>query len=540
MESVNSSYGVELATKLLILLLLGGLVYYLRPLFHTIVYAVLYNSGMLLSVGLPVAVAVLLFLLPDGSPLSRDQKASFVLFVFLALVVISVVYSVPAGMVKSESIAKETMDDAVQVSSFPEVNEQNPRVVPQGVSDKQTRGTVSYRQHRLGTSDIARMENGELGWGYPIRPDPIRIQLTGNQRGVYISDMTSTDNRTVVSADEQQFTHGTGMFFHRSSWWNVRESGYFSRYYDDPVAFTHNGTAFLAYPKTGHKWNLTPIPHTVPTWEGVALVSPSGDIQHLSPEQARNSEILEGQRIYPLYNAQIRTESLSYRNGIVNQLPVIGKYQGVVETASVPNTAGNSQPFVIDTEKYGMAYSAALEPYGETSRGLDEVWFYDGDSGKARYFRTGEQQLFGPERAMDIVRSEDSQTGWVSTTEGGNFKVVEPIPTIIENELWWHLKVVTADDTDVARSVFVNADTQATASIQDSSRISEFLSGEENISNTSEMPGQRGETQNGSSIAYYIVVRNEDGSVADRIPVREGQNTTIESDGLTNSTSETG
>jgi len=58
---------------------------------------------------------------------------------------------------------------------------------------------------------------------------------------------------------------------------------------------------------------------------------------------------------------------------------------------------------------------------------------------------------------MGIVRSEDSQTGWASGSEGGNFQVVEPIPVVIDDQLWWHSKVVPIDQTDVTRNVFVNA-----------------------------------------------------------------------------------
>jgi hypothetical protein len=78
-------------------------------------------------------------------------------------------------------------------------------------------------------------------------------------------------------------------------------------------------------------------------------------------------------------------------------------------------------------------------------------------SEEKQFYGTGDDTLLGPERAMGIVRSEDSQTGWASGSEGGNFQVVEPIPVVIDDQLWWHSKVVPIDQTDVTRNVFVNA-----------------------------------------------------------------------------------
>lgn len=529
-ELVNST-AKHVIGRLLVIGVLAGLVYVWRPLFHGLIYGMAFNPGILIAVGIPLVIGVLLFIAPPfkgGEGSSLQRKGTVFGIVIAGALVIAIIYSIPAGMVQQETLADRTMANAEEVDSFPQVNEQNPRVIPRGVADTQSRGSVSYRQHQLGTSDIARTENGSLAWSYPIQPGPFRVQVSGNQRGIYMYEMTRVEDKRVVAADSQDFTYGQNMLLHRSADWNIKKSGgYWSAYNDDAISFTHNGTAYMAYPKTGHEWKLGPIPHTVPVWDGVALVHPDGTIDHLSPEEAQESEILDGQRIYPFYNARVEAQSLEYRNGIINQLPIVGSYEGVVEPATIPNTAGNAQPFVIDTEEHGMVYVMAMEPHGASSRGLDEVWFYDADTSERLYFGTGDDlQLFGPERAMDIVRSQDSQTGWVATTEGGNFKVVEPIPTFIDGDLWWHAKVVTADDSDVARSVFVNADTKEAVAFTSTDRISQFIGGDTDIEGnmTTTEPSQNDE----NDIAYYIVIKDDQGNVVDRIPVRNGQETTIE------------
>ncbi|PSP27049.1 hypothetical protein BRC65_08045 [Halobacteriales archaeon QH_2_65_14] len=77
------------------------------------------------------------------------------------------------------------------------MNEENARIAPRPVADVQTRGSVSYRRYRLGTSDIARMEDGRLAWSYPIQPDGLRNKLFEHQQGVFVTDMTRMEDREI-------------------------------------------------------------------------------------------------------------------------------------------------------------------------------------------------------------------------------------------------------------------------------------------------------------------------------------------------------
>ncbi|MDR5673425.1 hypothetical protein RH858_09735 [Halalkaliarchaeum sp. AArc-GB] len=408
------------------------------------------------------------------------------------------------------------MADATEVEDFPQANPENPRVVPQEVADITTRGSVSYRQHRLGTSDIARTEDGALAWSYAIQPDGFRNMLVENQRGVLVTDMTRMDDRQIL-VYEEDFTYGEGMFLQRSADWNLKKTDYLTKYDDDAVEFSQDGRPYMYYPKTSHEWHLTPLPHTTPTWDGGALVHPDGDIEHLSPEEARAHPILDGQRLYPITVTRAEMGSLGYRNGIINQLPVVGAHEGEVEMARLPPGAGNAQPFVIDLEGERMAYVTALEPYGADTRGLDEVWFADAETGEYTFFGTGDDTLTGPERAMGIARSADSRTNW-----GQNFVVIEPVPVTIDAELWWHIKVSPTDFTDVTRNVFVNADTGRTVEIRDDAAVRSFISGTVTEDDLEPIEGE-----DERDVIYYIIVTDEDGNVIERIPVERGQEAVI-------------
>ncbi|ERH04068.1 MAG: hypothetical protein J07HR59_01195 [Halorubrum sp. J07HR59] len=507
-----------------------AIVYVWRPVFHGVIYQLVYSPTLLITLLVSIAGVIFVFSgigTEDGTSVSREAQISVLGSVVVAAVIIGAVYGLPAGMVEERTLAQDTMSDSVQVETFPDVNSENPRIVPKAVADVQTSGSVSYRQHRLGTSDIARTEDGRLAWSYAIQPGPFQVRLTGNQRGVLLSDMTAIENRETQAFDEKPFAIGQGMFFHRSADWNLKKGDFWTQYRDDPAEFVHDGEAYMVYPKTGHEWRLTPIPHTVPVWDGVGLIHQDGTIEHLSPAEAQESEILDGQRLYPVYNAQRRASSLEFRNGIINRLPVVGTFRGVVEPARLPAGAGNEQPFVIDLEGETMSYVMAMEPNGRNTRGLDEVWFFNAETGESQFFGTGDDTLLGPQRAMGIVRSEDTRTDWVAGSQSGQFQVVEPVPVVIDGELWWHSKVVPVDQTDVTRNVFVSASGGTAVELSKTTAVVEFMTGKnlESIDDADQVGTEPAEDN--PDVAYFVVVTDENGDEIERIPVSQGEQVNI-------------
>lgn len=509
----------RVGVKIAVAFIFTGVLYWLRPLFHGIVYRAAFSPGMLFAVGLPFVVGVVLFFAPPFNNRDYPSKKTIVTGVFIVGLLFAIVLGGLGSLLEERKLSQQAMTNAEQVEELPQVNEDNPRIIPRPVADVQTRGSVSYRQHQLGVSDISRTEDGRLAWGYPIQPDQFQNQLRGNQRGVLLSDMTTMEDRKMLAYDQQKFKHGENMLLHRSAEWNLKKTDYWAQYRDDPTPFVHNGTAYMVYPKTGHEWHLLPIPHTTPTWEGVALVHPNGTIEHMSPGKAQESEILEGQRIYPLYNSKRLATSLQYRSGIINQMPILGTFENVVVPADLPRESGNSQPFVIDMDNEQMSYVYTLEPPGEQTRGLAEVWFFNSQTGQMQYYSSGDKSLLGPERASDIVRSEDSRTQWDS-----QFRVVEPVPTVINEKLWWHTKVVPTDNTDITRNSFVNAHTGDVVEMEDTESVIEFMSGKD----PEELENATATTEEGDEEAAGYVVIRENGEVVDRISIQKGQDVQVE------------
>ncbi len=537
-DDTSSTDGAQLAKHFGIrsvgFLVMAGLIFWFRPLFHWLFYRVAYSPFMLVTVGGAMLALTILWFAPplsDDMAVAVEKKARIFGYAFVGLILIGGVLGAAGGMYEQRTLADQTMEDSYQVEDFPEVNEENARIAPRGVSDTQAQASVSYRQYELGASDIARMEDGSLAWTYPIQPDPFRVQLTGHQQGVLMYDMTAMEDRELQAIDDHQFETGEGMLFQRGTGgftnWNLVTGDYWAQYNDDPVEFTHDGTPYMYYPKSGHEWHLTPVPHTTPTWDGGALVHPDGTIEHLTPEEAQDHEILEGQRLYPLDVTESQMDSLGYRNGIVNQLPGVGGFEGVVEVADIPSDAGNSQPFVIDLEDEEMSYVMAMEPHGDDTSGLDEVWFTNAETGEMQYYASENETLTGPSNALGIARGADTRTDWGAD---GDARMLEPVPMIVDGDLWWHMKVTTVDQTDVVRNVFVNADTDEAVEIHDTEAVYEFIEGEDldDLDEAEEVDTE--EAPEDDSVAYYIIIEDGNGNEVDRIPVDEGQETSIVSD----------
>lgn len=547
----------RLGLKLVGALAALALVWFFRPWLHWAVYNMAYSpAGLVVGGGVVVTAAVLYFAPPvsefdagddlqTGSPIAGvGIKLGVLGAVLVALAAVGLGIALVTSPFEERTLSQQAMDDIEIVEDPPQVNADNARVVPRGVADTQTDGSLSYPQHRVGDSDIARAPDGDLTWSYALMPDQFQNQLNGNQIGFIHADMTSMEDRDITAYDTATFEYGQNNRLWNNVNWQLKKSGFWSTYQDDPYEFTYEGEAYMVFPKTGHEWHLSPVPHTTVTWDGVALVHQDGTIEHLSAEAARDRPELDGQRLYPLTNSREIAESLPYRNGILNQVNVIGSFEDVVRPATLPEGLNNEQPFLVDLAGERMSYVYAMEAAGGGT-GLSEVWYFDGETGEARVYETGDRTLFGPDRAVGIARGTDTQTQW---GPNGQALAVEPVLVTIDNELYWHIKVVTSDQTDVVRNIFVNAQegSESSAPIaQSTAEVSGLLNGEiapetlaagttggagsveNNDERDTDTQVQPPDEDDPETVAYYIVVTNDEGDVIDRIPVEEGQEISI-------------
>ncbi len=541
---ISSSNVGMLIFKIIVLALFVGFLWFIRPIIHPIIYSTVYSPFGLIFFGGSIIVGTILYFLPPFEKNFMESAGAKVMILGVImgfLLVLGIVVGTVGGVYEEMHKAEVAMDNVEIIDEPHEMNPENPRITPRSVSDTQASATMSYPQHRLGESDIARTEDGDLAWSQPIVPDQLRNQFEGNQIGMVHSDMTAMENRDIVPYDEYEYTYGQNMRLNRNVEWQMKkeDGGFLSQYNDDPYEIIYEGEAYMVYPKETHSWERSGIiPYTVPEWDGVALVHQDGTIEHLSPEEAQERPELDGQRLYPLSLTEEYAESIIYRNGYWNQAPVVGTYDNVSEPANVPSDTGNDQPFVVDLEGETMSYVYSMEAAG-SGEGLNEMWFFDSETGDMTMYESGDENIFGPDRAIGIAQGTDTQTEW---GPDGDAMAVEPIPMVVDNTLYWHIKVVTSDKTDVVRNIFVNAESEGSSMDEDEALedtivmestqdVQDFIAGdieEDDLETGDDVSIEDPDEDSDESVEYYIVINDEFGQEVDRIPIEQGQETTIE------------
>jgi hypothetical protein len=235
--------------------------------------------------------------------------------------------------------------------------------------------------------------------------------------------------------------------------------------YEDPFMVVHEDSQYIAVPYTKPEFHWLPLPYTTPEWGGVVLIDSDGEITDLSPAEAREHPVLKDQKLYPFDLAREKVAATKYRNGIVNTFT---SHEDEIEVAPVPGE-DNDQPFLVFTEG-GPEYVVAVEPYGQ-AQGLKEVWTVDGRTGEYEVYRP-DQSLFGARKATDYVRQAARTTDW------NRFTPSEPIPVVIDDQLYWEVRVVPEDSSGIAYIAFVNARSTDVHEVSTTEEVTAFLEGE--------------------------------------------------------------
>jgi hypothetical protein len=452
-----------------------------------------YTTPMVLVaivVAAPVAVAAF-------RRLSGEQALNVGGGVFLVLLVVGAGL---AGTFAAENLGKETIQDSETTDQLLETDAQNPRVVTKAVADRFASNTLNFPQYRVSKSDIT-VYNGSLYWSYALAPDGLYNRYTKKQHGTVLVDMT--EQNAEVKTFEGDLKRGIGTAFYSHYKWKLLKNGEYLVDYEDPFMVVHDEEQYIAVPYTKPEFHWLPLPHTTPEWAGVALIDSDGEVTDLSPQEARSNEVLSGQRLYPFDLARDRVAATKYRNGIINTFT---SHEDEVELAPVPGE-NNDQPFMVLTEE-GPKYVVAVEPYGD-AQGLKEIWLVDARTGNFERYAP-EDSLFGPRKAADFVRQAARTTDW------NRFDPSEPIPAVVDGELYWEVRVVPRDNSGIAYIAFVNAQTSDVAEVETTDQVVAFMEGRQQAGNqTGDAPGREPAiivqrvAENGTVVGEMEVYGNE-------------------------------
>ena len=189
---------------------------------------------------------------------------------------------------------------------------------------------------------------------------------------------------------------------------------------------------------------------------GVFVVHPDGEIEDLSPDEARKRpEIASTGRLFPDTLARRIQDAYAYKRGIWNRF-VLHE-----EQTQISDTESNQQPYLIDFGERGVKWVTVAEPYGQAFA-ANAIFLTDTVTGETEIWRVPRNaSLSGNRRAVETVRSV-SIPGVVFAGEGargtgGRFKVVEPRPVFVRGRLLYLVSVIPENGNSVSKSVVVDA-----------------------------------------------------------------------------------
>ncbi|WP_435067228.1 ABC transporter permease [Haloplanus sp. C73] len=428
--------------------------WYFRPWLHTAVYGVYTTPVLPVAAAVGVAVAVAL---RRRLGTIADGQVGFAVFVVVLLLGSSV-----AGLFAGAELGRDTMARADTAETLPESDADRPRVVTKSVASRYASNTLNFPQYRTDGGDIT-VRNGTPYWSYALAPDGAFNHYTKRQHGTVLVDMTQQNAEvdTVVGDLER----GIGPAFYNNYRFATLKRANYLVDYEDPFMVVHDGEQYIAVPYTKPEFHWLPVPHTTPEWGGVALIHSDGRVQDLSPSAARDHPALSEQTLYPVELTRKSVAATKYRNGIVNTFT---SHEDEVEIAPVPGE-DNDQPFVVFTED-GPKYVVAVEPYGE-AQGLKEVWTVDARTGAYEVYSPS-ASLFGARKATDYVRQAARTTDW------NRFTPSEPVPVVVDGQLYWEVRVVPDDSSGIAYIAFVNARSSDVHEVSTTPEVTAFLQGE--------------------------------------------------------------
>ncbi|MFB6137036.1 MAG: hypothetical protein ABEJ42_01670, partial [Halobacteriaceae archaeon] len=421
-----------------------------------------------------------------------------VVFVVLGLVV----GPIAGGVYAHSYMANQLQEDATELDNLPNTSTRNVRVLPRSVADNYAQSSMQFPQHRLTGSDIA-YRNGSYTWSYGLAPDNFLVSWFGHQRGALYVNMSRVEKD--VAVEDREFTNGRGqLFFDSYRYQSVLAAPLKQHDWDTTFNARAEGTSYVAHSTTVYDWKFrfAPLPQffAVPRHASVEVMTPDGDVDSLSPGEARSSPLLRGQNVYPYHIARFKVESMQFLHGALNKW--FWK-EDVLAIADLPER-GNSWPIVVPTEgeEPGLTYFIATEPTG-SGNGVYEVWTFDGVTGEVGVQRYTDSQI-GPQKAVDFVERRP-QVNRLS-----NAKAVAPVPVVRADTLYWHVKVVPRSRSGVVYTAFVNAESGDVTLVDGTKPVYAFLSRGE----VEKLP-DGGEGPAGGGMTATVIVTNAEGEIID-------------------------
>ena len=464
--------------KLLLLLPVVALLYYLRTWFHGVLlflYATPAVWQMLIFTLLlhyAVIIRIPAFgrsrsMVVDSSVSSRPGEKGQVSYT-LAPIVSATLYAVllTIGLILASWFRGAHIANDIRYiprDNLPE-SAVDIRLMPYGVAYRYAQDSLQLSQYRLGTENIASID-GRLSWVFPLTPDGLVIRFLRKNKGiVYVDATTEMKNTTHVWNDMQI---GEGMQIRDNLYWNIHRQRFFVET-DDPFYLTDGEEIYTVVGAISYSYHFRlGIMYSVPRFAGVFLLNTAGEVRFLEPAEAADEPILADNRVFPEKLARRYVDAHQYHLGIRNKLFI---HEDQIKIQDVLGPRANRQPYLMSTEE-GLKWFLSAEPFG-ASHGIFKIFLVDAVSGEIEMYELPtDRTLTGPVRAVDYVRRSNPVVDW------SRFDSVEPLPFVRNGELMWKLVVIPDDAAGIAYQVFVDAATNDVIELRSEDDVRRFVAG---------------------------------------------------------------
>jgi len=442
-----------------------------NPWWQPIVMGFYLNPVFFESVFLSIVVScVIVLILKKKEVIDKAGGivALFFLFLFF-LLIFSAVFALFTSNYYACRLSREL--DIEYITQLPEMDENFVRVTPMKVGDRWASDACQYPRHTPAFPSDISMLDGKPHWNYLLVPDGAVNVYNIKPVGAIFIDMTTIDKNTRIV--ERELEIAPQLELKDGLRWRIfRDEKYFITC-ERVLVFVHNDTVYQTVPYIEYDFHFEfPVFYTVPKWGGVFLIDEDGNIDDLSPQQARESPILEGQKLFPeqLVLTYINSERFwkakqgSFMDAIYN---VWFDHVDELEITDVSGQ-GNQQPFLMNTEN-GLKWIVSVEPFG-VAHGIYRIYLLDARTGLIERMNFSSDEI-GPVRACNYVRQAHPDADW------DLFQVIEPIPVTPNGKLFWETRVVPREGSGIAYVAFVDPITGRVVECETDEEISTFLSG---------------------------------------------------------------
>lgn len=440
-EEKEKKLGVSLFVLIIEMI---ALIFMTRPWYHGLAMWIYKNPAFF------EFIVILMILLIIGT-IAAFKTNHPVIFVIVGIIIINIgiIFTIQSSLYPKCHIAATL--DIEYIDYLPSMNSSFVRITPLKVATRYALDACKYPQHTPAEPPDVIIYNSTPYWSFLLVPDGlINVYKIKPKGGIFV-DMTTSAKVTEVI--EQEFKFAPGLKIEDDVFWQIYKKKYFIET-EKAKVIPYEGKLYLAIPYIIYEKHFHfPIWYKVPKWGGVFLVNQDGKIDDLSPEEALNHPVLEGQAIFPEKLARYYIDALrywkakiSYWQGIWN---VFIYHENEIEITDV-SEQGNKQPFLLKTEE-GLKWVISVEPYGR-AYGMYRVYFIDARTGHIQCKNyTGKDEI-GPVRACDYVRKAHPEVDWTK------FQPIEPLPVTLKgNNIFWEVRVVPTDGTGIAYTAFVDA-----------------------------------------------------------------------------------